>query len=199
MGVNTNTYLPATVELNELVLVIQRLTDADEVVIKQAGPDRGLTARRGDEFSNGNDWFDLYITREDGFGDGDTGHSGMVSMNSDHEGMKNAINVHGGNASVFWASLGDALVEFYGGIVDYNDCDAEYADTRKRATVNARNMDAFRDGEWDRKKARINALTTVTDTAGLKKYDTTVGLYNRKGEYRSMSEGRVKVYHKAGR
>ena len=197
MGVNTNTYLPGSVDLEDLARAIQLLTDADDVRIVPAGGARGLTATRGETYVSGYDWFDLYITRDAGFGDGDTGHSGAVWFNQDNDNMRDAINVHGGNASAFWAGLGRGLVDLFGGIVDYNDCDSTDVDYRSRGTVYAHT--ARTDSDYARRDRKFATLTTVVDAAGLRPFDKTVGLYNRLGEYRERSsygtdKGRVRVY-----
>ena len=198
MGVNTNTYLPGTLDIEDLARAIQLLTDADDVRIVPAGGAKGMTARRGQEFVDGYDWYDLYIGRDAGFGDGDTGHSGSVFFHQDHDGLRDMVNVHGGSASAFWAGLGIALVDLFGGAVDFNDCDLVDSDYRaSRATPFARA--SHTDADYARRARKFATLSTVVDAAGLKRFDTTVGLYNRKGEYRERStygsdKGRVRVY-----
>lgn len=198
MGVNTNTYLPGSVDLEDLARAIQLLTDADDVRIVPAGGAKGITAARGTTFVDGYGWFDLYITREDGFGDDSNGgHSGAIWFNQTHDNMRDAINVHGGNASAFWAALGKGLVDLFGGIVDFNDCDSSDVDYRARGTVYAHA--AKSDADYARRNRKFATLSTVVDTAGLRPFDKTVGLYNRLGEYRERStwgddKGKVRVY-----
>lgn len=202
MGVNTLTYVPGSTDLGQLALAIQKLTDADNVRVSvndYAGNDDGSVSIV--EVGRGTDAafdriFELTIDREDGFGDGSKSHRASIHLSSYHRDYtaddKSRVSIqgtliYGGNASAFWASLGDALVDFFGGVVDYNDCDASYVDTEKRPTRHAKVTDG--DEQWTRTQAAINALTTVTDEAGLARYDEVEGLYNRKGEYRE--NGRV--------
>ena len=196
MGINTLTYVPATVDPGDLVRATQRITDADEVRMKPVLREE-IVAKRGDESSFGPFW-DLQIDRRKGF-DGETsdgepveGHSGHVSpsvycrdysakvKNSD-EGKLIAFGylIYGGNASAFWCALGEALVKFFGGVVDYNDCDDSYADFQSKATVHAKVTDG--DARWTRTQDAITALTT--EEFNLSKFDNVPGIYNRFGKY----------------
>src|SRR5574339_640650 len=77
VGVNTNTYLPSTVETDELVMAIQKLTDADEVKLVRWERTNEWAFRRDDTYFGGpSEQYELYIKREAGFGDGDTSHGG---------------------------------------------------------------------------------------------------------------------------
>lgn len=195
MGINTLTYVPATVDLGDLVRAMQRITDADEVrLIAELRED--VVAKRGDEAAFG-PFFGLYLTREVGFeetGEDNepvTGHSGSISLNqycrdwsdkeTNGEGKLLAFGtlVYGGNASAFWCALGKALVNFFGGVVDYNDCDSKYADWTHKATVHAKVTDG--DDRWTRTQNAITALST--SGMNVAEFDGYPGIYDRFGIY----------------
>jgi hypothetical protein len=189
MGINTDAWLYASTDLDEVVEAIRNLTDADEVKLGIGYDSEAPSIRRGDEYVQGASYFTLNIAREAGFGDGETHHSGSVSFGDTHRDFKNndkllidgGIRLHGGNASAFWVSLLDALVHVFGGVVDYNDCDSTYADTVVTRKMPGRYHG--NDPEFSRVRALIQGLTTVTDEAGLARYDGVHGIYDRKGEY----------------
>lgn len=135
------------------------------------------------EYARGFDWFDVAITRAAGFGDGEVGHSGSLSLaESPHEGVRGpAWCFHGGNASAFWVALGRGLAEFYGGVVDYNDCDETEADVIYPKTVRARVNRG--DADYEAQRLAVKFLGCVTDERGLKRLAKVGGIYNYKGEY----------------
>jgi hypothetical protein len=202
MGVNTDAFLPGGAKLDDIVESIRNLTDADKVELKMGWDGHPPSMSRGDTYVQGSDYFTLLITRADEFGDGTTSHEGSIILGQTHTDIvggvekpviEGGIRVHGGNASAFWVSLLEALVDVFGGVVDYNDCDSTYIDYRvPRQPASRRSSD---DADYDRVRALIENLKTVTDADGLSAYDTIVGIYNRQGEYRQREQdGTVKVF-----
>ena len=187
MGINTLAYLPSTTDLGDLTLAIQKLTDADSVKL-EVNPwnDRPFA-----EAVRGNDVvfdsiFEVTLVREAGFGDKDrdgnviTNHRGSIHLAASHNGKVSTL-LYCGTANAFWAALSDGLVDFFGGTVDYNDCDLEDANTTKRPTRYSKVTNG--DAAWTAKQQGLRYLKCVTDYKSLAKYDKVVGIYSRNANY----------------
>lgn len=201
MGINTLAYLPSTADLGDVALAIQKLTDADSVEITLAGYNDGIVAAvsRGSDYGSRN-IFNVEIKREAGLGDKRDGrkvcqHSATLHLAANHqewsdEGQgKHLITgtlLYCGSATAWWVALSKALVEFFGGVLDINDCDGTYADVRKNTTAYGNVKDG--DAAWVRKQKAVNALQCVTAYEDL---IDVPGTYNRNGNY--TNEKAVKV------
>lgn len=59
----------------------------------------------------------------------------------------------------FWIAVGKKLCEFFGGKIDYNDCDERGCNKRWKKT---RKNNPSDDGPWDRQNNRIAKLKPIT-------------------------------------
>ena len=64
--------------------------------------------------------------------------------------------------TAFWIAVGKNLVDFFGGVVDYNDCDDNYEDYKRHAKPHRMNCPES-DEPWQRFQKRMWAVKPLTD------------------------------------
>lgn len=151
MGINTKVYLPVTVTGHQFKDVVERLLPEAQVR-GQAIPGAVL-----DPLDRGG----VEVIFEGKHPDGVGRHDASYYFEATDPQGKQVRYLHCGSSTAFWVTLGERLVDVFGGTVDYNDCDESEEDYTARAK--SRHVGTEQDNDkYYRWKEFLNTIKPIT-------------------------------------
>lgn len=168
MGVNTKIYLPGNVRVDDVAIVVGAL----------AGLSLQQRSLRTDSYHTDNNMYCIcpsvsvqttsmpclaIINLLGGMVDGETQRNCYYHFECEprpESGVGGGWRLLSPKCSSFWIAIGKGLVDFFGGVVDFNDCDdidSDYVVSPKSDAYNSHHTDE----QWAHFQKRLGELTPV--------------------------------------
>jgi hypothetical protein len=135
MGVDCNIRLPLDVPIDEVGEVVAALAGvsfkvdefsaggSDQRTLRVARFDKNNLEYVPSKYSPG--MFDIILKNKKGLADGEDTHT-VYFFHCSHDCLDGKVyNVMSPHSTPFWCAMGKRLVEFFGGVVVFSDCDSE--------------------------------------------------------------------------
>jgi len=167
MGVDIEIYLPAYVRIRDVADVVGRLAG---LPIEPLGGGGGFWHVKGAQaVASSVPTMALIELKGRCFIDGETHHEMNYHFECskpewDGEPIKGEFRHLSARSTPWWCAIGKRLVEIFGGIVDYQDCDSNYTDivNFKGFVKNRALFTAHDDPEWSKLKNLIRDVQPIT-------------------------------------